>query len=295
MMSIESEKQLLNQSENQTTNGNKPERNPSNEPAQNGSISSAEYTRDYYLSSCQGHEEFISSKGKILPLRLSLPLELAQLSEGMQVIDIGCGRGEIIIHSAMKGSLAWGIDYAYHALELAKEVVNDFTDSQIQRNIGLQQADARKLPFSDASADVVFMLDVVEHLLPEELRAALGEVWRILKPGGQVVIHTMPNLWYYRIGYPIYRLLQRLRGESLPADPRQRWEYSHVHVNEQTPRNLKTALRASKFSTRVWLQSTVSYDYESNKFVRYGMEFLTSKQPFRYIFCNDIFATGLKS
>lgn len=294
-MRFESEKQLLSQAENQTAKGNKPGRNPSNEPTKNGSVSSAEYTRDYYLTSCQGHEEFISSKGKILPLRLSIPLELAQLSEGMQVIDIGCGRGEIIIHSAFKGSLAWGIDYAYHALELTKEAVYDFTDPHIQKNISLQQADARMLPFSDASADVVFMLDVVEHLLPDELRAALDEAWRILKPGGQVIIHTMPNLWYYRIGYPIYRLLQRLRGERLPADPRQRWEYSHVHVNEQTPRKLKIALRASKFTTRVWLQSTVSYDYESNNIVRYGMEFLSSKPPFRSIFCNDIFATGLKS
>ena len=139
------------------------------------------------------------------------------------------------------------------------------------------------------------MLDIVEHLLPDELSAALGEVWRILKPGGQVIIHTMPNLWYYRIGYPIFRFIQGLRGEILPADPRQRWEYSHVHVNEQTPSKLRSTLLAYNFETRVWLQSTVSYEYESNDFVRRGMEFVTSTTPFRSIFCNDIFAIGLKS
>lgn len=257
-------------------------------------ISSAEYTRDYYLTSCQGHEEFISSRGMLLPLRLSLPLELASLSQGMRVIDIGCGRGEIVIHSAVKDSYAWGLDYAYHALELAKEAVNEFTQQEIQEKIGLQQADAGHLPFSSESADIIFMLDVVEHLLPDDLNDALSEVWRVLKPGGQVIIHTMPNLWYYRIGYPIYRFLQGMRGEKLPADPRQRWQYSHVHVNEQTPGKLKSFLRTNKFDSRVWLQSTVSYEYEKNNFIRRGMEIVTSTPPFRALFCNDIFAIGVK-
>jgi ubiquinone/menaquinone biosynthesis C-methylase UbiE len=285
----------LNQSEDPTTTGNKPKADSSYEQERKSSIPSTEYTRDYYLTSCQGHEMFSSSKGKDLPLRLRIPLEIARLLEGMQVVDIGCGRGEILIHSALKGSFIWGIDYAYHALELAKDTVNDFTDPHIQRNIGLQQADAKNLPFSGDSADIVFMLDIVEHLLPDELYRALGEVWRILKPGGQVIIHTMPNLWYYRIGYPLYRFMQVLRGERLPADPRQRWDYSHVHVNEQTPSKLRSSLLAHNFETQVWLQSTVSYKYESNDFVRYGMEFVTNTAPFRSIFCNDIFAIGLKS
>jgi ubiquinone/menaquinone biosynthesis C-methylase UbiE len=266
----------------------------SKETKQANSIPSADYTRDYYLTSCQGHEEFISSKGKVLPLRLSLPLELAELTQGMRVIDVGCGRGEIVIHSAFNELYAWGIDYAYQALKLAKEAVNEFTHQEIREKIGLQQAEAAYLPFSNESADVIFMLDVVEHLLPAELSQALTEVWRVLRPGGRVVIHTMPNLWYYRIGYPIYRFMQAIRGEKLPADPRQRWEYSHVHVNEQTPGNLKSALRDSRFETRVWLQSTVSYEYEKNYFIRRGMEFVTRTPPFRTVFCNDIFAIGVK-
>ena len=160
--------------------------------------------------------------------------------------------------------------------------------------IGLQRANAQRLPLASASADVVFMLDVVEHLNPAELQATLDEAWRVLKPGGRLVVHTMPNLWYYRWGYPLYRGLQGLRGQRLPADPRQRWSYSHVHVNEQTPPRLVRTLRGSRFQTRVWLASTVDYNYEPNRLVRWGMGFLTRAWPFRYIFCNDIFAIGVK-
>jgi ubiquinone/menaquinone biosynthesis C-methylase UbiE len=258
------------------------------------SIAPSEYTRDYYLSSCQGHEEFTTTKGRVLPLRLSLPLKIAGLTEGMQVVDIGCGRGEIILQCAQRGSYAWGIDYAFPGLELANEAIQNYTDQEVTKFLGIQQANAVRLPFKNNSTDVVFMLDVVEHLVPDELNQALSEIFRILKPGGKLIIHTMPNLWYYHFGYPIYRFIQRLRGEILPADPRERWTYSHVHVNEQTPRSLKKTLIASGFQTNVWLQSTVSYAYEKNSFVRRGMEILTTAPPLHTIFCNDIFAVGLK-
>lgn len=257
-------------------------------------IPPSDYTRDYYLTSCQGHEEFISTSGRKLPLRLSLPFELAAISSGMRVVDIGCGRGEIILHSALGGAIAWGLDYSWDAVSLSREILRTTQEVEITGKLAVQQADAKILPFKSESVDVVFLLDVVEHLLPEELTRTLSEVMRILKPGGRLVIHTMPNLWYYHFGYPLYRFVQRMRGEHLPPDPRERWTYSHVHVNEQTPRRLYNTLKSAGFKTAVWLKSTVSYDYENNQLVRFGMKVLTSAYPFKLIFCNDIFAVGLK-
>jgi predicted SAM-dependent methyltransferase len=138
------------------------------------------------------------------------------------------------------------------------------------------------------------MLDVVEHLHPHELDTVLGEVIRILRTGGRLIVHTMPNLWYYRYGYPLYRMMQYLRGQSLPVDPRDRWPYAHVHVNEQDPKRLGRTLTLAGFRSRVWLRTTQSYAYEKNRFVRMGMEILTRWVPFRWLFCNDIFAIGTK-
>ena len=258
------------------------------------SVPSTEYTREYYEEGAADHDEFMLSKGKILSHRLTIPFGYAAVQAGQRILDIGSGRGELIHHCAMRGALACGIDYAFPAVRMAKNALNETLPPETKERAAIQQADARQLPFAAGSFDTIFMLDVVEHLLPGELASVLREARRVLRPAGRLIIHTMPNLWYYHYGYPIYRALQGLRGQQLPADPRARWKFSHVHVNEQTPTRLRETLRACGFKARVWLESTQDYSYEKNQFVYWGMTALTRVYPFRFIFCNDIFAFGEK-
>jgi len=246
-----------------------------------------DYTQEYYLSECDGHEEFSTSLGKSLPTRLSHPLEIADIQPGQRVLDVGCGRGELALHCAQKGALVWGLDYAPAALTLAQSL-------SAPPNMAIQLALASQLPIASESIDVVFMLDIVEHLNSEDLRAALWEARRTLKPGGQIIIHTMPNLWYYNYGYPIYRLTQRFRGHNLPKNPRARWRFAHLHVNEQTPLTLRAAMLESNFQPQIWLESTQNYRNETNPIVKLIMKTLTRIYPFKWVFCNDIFAIGTK-
>lgn len=257
------------------------------------SVSPGVYTREYFEQWCQGADEFRTTWGAVLPRRLVIPLEVARIRPGQRVLDVGCGRGEIIIHCAQRGALACGLDYASMALELAKDALEHYEEN-VRKRIILLQADARVLPFTDESIDVCFMLDVVEHLKPDELNQALREVRRILRPGGFLIIHTMPNLWYYAIGYRLYRLLQHWRGIALPSDPRDRWPFKEVHVNEQTPLSLWRTLRRNGFIAHIWLQSTQSYAYERNPVVRTGMEILVRLPLLKLFFCNDIFAIAYK-
>lgn len=109
--------------------------------------------------------------------------------------------------------------------------------------------DATSLPLADGCADRVLWLDVVEHLWPWQVDAALAEVRRILRPDGFVVIHTLPNRWALGVGYPLLRCL----APGLPADPRSSYERA-VHVNEQSPRSLARSLEAAGFGSRVWVE-----------------------------------------
>jgi ubiquinone/menaquinone biosynthesis C-methylase UbiE len=269
---------------------NKPSSNNYQPPV----VSSNEYTQHYYQT-CEGYDEFQSSKGQELTPRLKIPLDLAGIKPGMRVVDIGCGRGEIIYHCILKDAEAYGLDYSLDAVRIASDNLREIVLPDTKCKYYLSQSDARCLPYKSGSIDRVFMLDVVEHLYPNELEATFREVLRILKPGGKAIIHTMPNTWYYHIGYPVYRVFQGLRGNHLPANPRDRWPFSHLHVNEQSPIRLSRMLNRTGFNARVWLQSTQTYDYESNRFVRWGMKLVTELIPMSYVFCNDIFAVGIKS
>ena len=183
------------------------------------------YDETYFLSACEGHEEFRSSEGTHLSRRLSQSFDIAQVVPGMRVLDVGCGRGEILRRCAELNVEAHGIDYAPVATHIALNAGNVY------------QANAKHLPFPDAVFDRVLMFDLVEHLHKWELDQALAEVRRVLKQDGKLIIHTAPNAWYDRRAYPVVRMARRLMGYSdgYPRDPRAIIPANlDVHVNEQS-------------------------------------------------------------
>ncbi|MCS6800718.1 MAG: class I SAM-dependent methyltransferase [Chloroflexota bacterium] len=205
------------------------------------------YDRAYYLVHMEGAADFVRSGGAVLSPRLVYALELVEHGPGQRILDLGCGRGEVAWHLARSGADVHAVDFSLDALAIVR---------QLDRNgdVRLEAASATALPFRDETIDSVLMLDLVEHLYPDQLRASFREVLRVLRPGGRLVIHTMPNADYYRFGYPLYRALARLAGRTLPRDPRRRWYRGETHVNIQTPRRLRRALAEAGFPVvDVWL------------------------------------------
>ncbi|WP_037318609.1 class I SAM-dependent methyltransferase [Amycolatopsis orientalis] len=80
---------------------------------------------------------------------------------GMGLVDVGCGPGSITLGIA---------------------------DGHRKSTVDFLVADARALPFAEASVDVVFAHAVFEHL--KEPGAALAEIRRVLKPGGSLALST---------------------------------------------------------------------------------------------------------
>jgi 2-polyprenyl-3-methyl-5-hydroxy-6-metoxy-1,4-benzoquinol methylase len=199
-------------------------------------VSSRIYTKEYYLSSCRGFEEFL--RGGVAE-RLIYASSLANLKKGMHVLDVGSGRGELVVLCARAGALAWGIDYSQEALKIAKESIRG-VERGVAERINFKKMNAKKISHLDKSFDVVFMIDVVEHLYPEELKQALLEIKRVLKPGGKVIIHT-PNVWLIKLINFLAKIFFK-------------WEEYKVHVNEQSFFSLRRELRFFGGRMRIYLR-----------------------------------------
>ena len=252
------------------------------------------------------YRDFVESGGARLRPRLARSLDLANLGPGVRMLDLGCGRGEVTAHAALRGAEVVAVDYSADCVRLTREAVRLLSGAQQahhQTDPHVIQADATALPFPNESFDRVTMLDVVEHLHPWQLDATMREVRRVLKPDGYAVIHTVPNRWALTIGYPLLRLIR----PSLPADPRTDYEHD-VHVNEQDLLGLARTLRAAGLRSRIWLENLTleqarwqqrsdafadvrgaSYGFFRRPLVR-KLARLALRTPLKLIACNDIYA-----
>lgn len=248
------------------------------------------YDHAYFLSACEGYEEFAASEGRELSRRLQAAFEVSGIEPGMRVLDVGCGRGEILRHCAHLGAEAHGIDYAAVAVALSRQVVAE-GDA-----VGVYQADAKWLPFADAAFDRVLLFDIVEHLHPWELDQMLRDVRRVLKADGRVIVHTAPNVWYDRYAYPVVRWVRVAlgQGERYPREPREIIPANvHVHVNEQSVFSLRRVLARNGFAAQVWLDTPPQHRREGWVF-RVARHVLFNWPPFRWFFEREVFAVAHK-
>lgn len=224
-------------------------------------VNSEEYDCKYFLHACSGYELFNEYGGKLLPPHHLYSLNLAKLNKRMTVLDYGCGRGEIVIHAAYKARKVYGMDYSKAALQLARRSSRLFL-KKINNKISWLYQKSKKLPFKDESIDVIFFLDVIEHLYPEENDILFEEFKRILKFSGKIIIHTSPNKDYIDKGYRYYtRFLKMilyypskfiLKNEiNFSMNPRTDYE-KIMHVNEQSPKILEYFLKKHNFKAVVW-------------------------------------------
>ncbi len=259
------------------------------------SVPSKLYTKEYFLTACEGYNEFIATEGENLSRRLNAAFALATVEPGMKVLDVGCGRGEILRHCAKLGADAFGIDYAVVAVQLSQDVIQNTTGAP--GKTGVAQSDAKKLPFPTGYFDRVLMFDVVEHLYPWELHEALLEIHRVLKPDGRFIVHTAPNVWYDKYAYPLVRAFRTLLGQGAkyPANPRAFLVdvNQDVHVNEQSMVSMRRTLARAGFTSQVWLDSPPQ-NHRENVMIDLVRSAVFRFPPFRWFFEREVFAVAAK-
>ena len=130
-------------------------------------------------------------------------------ARGLKVLEIGCGLGTDGAQFAKAGADYTGVDLTEASIELARKRFELF---------GLKGefrvADAEKLDFADESFDLVYSHGVLHHT--PDIDAAISEIHRVLKPGGQARIMLYHRDSYnYRVGI---RVLRRAGARLLKSE-----------------------------------------------------------------------------
>jgi SAM-dependent methyltransferase len=138
----------------------------------------------------------------------------AQKDAAGDVLDIGCGAGNMVHHLSRYGRVK-GIEVDARPVAMAQA-----------RGYDVRQADATHgIPFPDASFDLVTALDVIEHV--DEDESILREACRVLRPHGILAITTPAFQWL--------------------------WSYNDVlngHKHRYTPRELRERVERTGFRIR---------------------------------------------
>jgi ubiquinone/menaquinone biosynthesis C-methylase UbiE len=158
---------------------------------------------------------------EILKARQVVPDEL--------VLDAGCGTGDFSLALAKAGFQVIGADYAEGMLVRARaKVTGELADA-----ISFQQVDLnRRLDFPDARFDHVINISVLQ--VAAEPMFTLRELWRVLRPGGTLVLLHVPRSDSYNL--PLHEaVLQRIQD-----------------LEKKTP------WRVALVATKVWAERTGS-------------------------------------
>lgn len=146
-----------------------------------------------------------------------------------RVLDFGCGRGDLLECLFARGIAAKGLEFSEESVRTAVERVGDHP------LFGGVASAPGELP--DAAFDAIFLVEVIEHLLDDQLDSTITEARRLLAPGGAIVV-TCPN------------------GEDLEAESVRcpdcgavfhRWQ----HMRSLTPASISRLFEAHGFETRV--------------------------------------------
>lgn len=111
------------------------------------------------------------------------------LPRGAKALDAGCGLGYLLEALARRGFQAYGLDTAEGMVRSTRARL---TAANPEYLFTLEVGNIEKLPFGNKTFDLVCSAGVIEYL--REDRTVLGELFRVLRPGGALIL-PVTNFW----------------------------------------------------------------------------------------------------
>ncbi len=116
--------------------------------------------------------------------RLILPPMHEHLRKNARILELGCGSGSAtrMVATTFPKARLTALDLSAPYLKVAQD------NLRAHSKVDFSQGDATQLEYKDQMFDCVYCVYVMHELPAEERKKMLGEAWRVLKPGGLLVV-----------------------------------------------------------------------------------------------------------
>ncbi len=162
------------------------------------------YTKSYYLTDNEGCLEYAGDLDAHMHPKFQRALEIADIKPGENVLDVGCGRGELLYYCVRKGAKALGLDYSQSAVDIARQTINRLPE-ELRSRAAAHVGEAESFNYPD-KYDVIFFIEITEHMHDWQLERAFRKFDSILTDKGRIIIMT-PNYLYERYLQPVKKFL----------------------------------------------------------------------------------------
>ncbi len=143
-------------------------------------------------------------------------LDLAGLEAGARVLDVGCGTGTLLIEAAKRVGPSGSADGIEPSSEMVAHARHKAQAQGVR--VHILEGSAERLPFADASFDAVFCTMVLHHLPATMQVAALGEMRRVLRPRGRLVLVDLQQPRSVSAALSLVTLFHRMGSRATAPD-----------------------------------------------------------------------------
>jgi SAM-dependent methyltransferase len=173
-------------------------------------------------------------------------------TESLRVLDVGAAQGKALIAFQRRGHTPVGVEPWPEAMAMAQELA-DRHGTQID----IREGAVEHLPFGDEEFDLVVAMSVMEHV--GDLAQALGEVCRVLRPGGIFWFNSASSMCPRQAeiaGFPLFGwyplpLKRRIMWWAVAHNPDLVGHTQTPAVNWFTPWSARRKLRQAGFE-EIW-------------------------------------------
>lgn len=149
--------------------------------------------------------------------------------QGKRVLDIGCGGGFLAEEFAQIGCNVTGIDPSAPTIAQAEAHAQE-----VGLAITYRVASGEAIPFADATFDIAYCCDVLEHV--DDLNRVIAETARVLKPGGVYLFDTINRTFISKL--VVIKLFQQWNATRFVTTDLHDWA---MFI---TPKELRVAMAA---------------------------------------------------